>query len=269
MVQQISYATFGGSPAANYERYFVPAIGRPLAHDLIELADLRAGERVLDVACGTGIVARLAAERVGDGSVAAVDINPGMLAAARSAVPDPEIEWHEGSADALPLGDATFDVVLCQMGLQFFPDKPAALREMSRVLTGGGRVVLNVPGPTPPLFAVVEESLRRHVGPEAAGFIATVFSVHGTAALRRLLTEGGFTDVHARSERKTLVVPRAEDFLWQYLYSTPVAEAVDKLDDAGRADLQDEVVAASEPFVANGGLALEVEMTSAIGSVRK
>jgi ubiquinone/menaquinone biosynthesis C-methylase UbiE len=266
MVQQISYATFGGSPAANYERYFVPAIGEPLAHDLIELAELRAGERVLDVACGTGIVARLAADQVGGDSVAALDINPGMLAVARTAVPDAGIEWHEGSAEALPLGDATFDVVLCQMGLQFFPDKPAAVREMSRVLTRGGRVLLSVPGPTPPLFAVVEEPLRRHLGPEAAGFIATVFSVHGTTRLWKLLEDSGFGDVHASSERKTLAAPRAEDFLWQYLCSTPIAEAVGELDDGGRAELQDEVVAAWEPFVADGGLALEVEMTTASGS---
>jgi SAM-dependent methyltransferase len=153
MTHQMSYETYSGGPAANYERYFVPAIGAPVAHDLIELAELRPGEHVLDVACGTGVVTRLAAEQVGGGAVAGVDINPGMLQVARNVAGDTAIEWHEASAEALPLGDATFDVALCQMGLQFFPDRPGALREMRRVLRPGGRVVINVPGPTPPPLA--------------------------------------------------------------------------------------------------------------------
>jgi ubiquinone/menaquinone biosynthesis C-methylase UbiE len=263
MTQQISYRTYGGGPAANYERYFVPAIGAPLAHDLIELAELRPGEHVLDVACGTGVVTRLAAERVGDSAVAGVDVNPGMLEVARNAAPDAAIEWHEASAEALPLGDATFDVVLCQMGLQFFPDRQGALREMQRVLRPGGRVVLNVPGPTPPLLAVLEQALRRHIGPEAGGFVATVFSLHDTEEVRLLLEGARFTDVQTRSERKTLRVPRPEDFLWQYVYSTPIADAANKLDEDRRADLQQEVVTGWEPFAEDGGLVLELDITSA------
>ena len=169
MTQQLSFETYRGNPAANYEHYFVPAIGAPLAQDLVELAALRPGERVVDVACGTGVVTRLAAERVGDAAVAGVDVNPGMLEVARTAAQDTAIEWHEASADALPLGDARFDVALCQMGLQFFPDRLAALRELRRVLRPGGRAVLNVPGPTPPLLAVLERALGRHLGPEVAG----------------------------------------------------------------------------------------------------
>jgi ubiquinone/menaquinone biosynthesis C-methylase UbiE len=134
---QISVETYRGNAAENYERYFVPAIGAPLASDLIDAASLRPGERVLDVACGTGVVTRLAAGHVGAaGNVSGVDINPGMLAVARENAPAASsIEWYEGSAEALPFADATFDVVLCQMGLQFFPDKPKALQEMRRVLT--------------------------------------------------------------------------------------------------------------------------------------
>jgi ubiquinone/menaquinone biosynthesis C-methylase UbiE len=265
MTQQISYRTYGGGPAANYERYFVPAIGAPLAHDLIELAELRSGEHVVDVACGTGVVTRLAAERIGGGAVAGVDVTPGMLEVAREVAGDTAIEWHEASAEALPLGDATFDVALCQMGLQFFPDKPGAVREMWRVLRPGGRVVLNVPGPTPPPLAVLEQALRRHIGPDAGGFVATVFSLYDTVEVRKLLEGAGFTDVQVRSEAKTLSVPPAEDFLWQYVYSTPVAEAASKLDEDRRAELQHEVVTGWEPFADDGALVLEVDMTSAIG----
>src|SRR5919202_168929 len=102
--QMPSFEIYSGTAPENYERYFVPAIGAPLAAELLDVAALRPGERVLDIACGTGIVTRLAAERVGaDGAVAGVDINPGMLGVARSAGP-PElgIDWHEAGAEALP-----------------------------------------------------------------------------------------------------------------------------------------------------------------------
>src|SRR5688572_13854369 len=110
---------YGGSAPENYQRYFVPVIGAPFANDLVAEAALRAGERVLDVACGTGVVARLAAEKVGPGgTVAALDLNPAMLAVARS-IPSTgaAIRWYETSAESIPLPDAAFDVVFCQLGL--------------------------------------------------------------------------------------------------------------------------------------------------------
>ncbi|NIX00730.1 MAG: methyltransferase domain-containing protein, partial [Phycisphaerae bacterium] len=132
---------YGGNAPENYERYFVPAIGAPVADDLIEVAALRPDERVLDVACGTGVVTGMASELVGDGGVVAgLDVNPGMLAVARATTPsDATIEWHEASAEAMPFPDGSFDAVLCQMGIQFIPDKDAALSEMRRVLAPGGR----------------------------------------------------------------------------------------------------------------------------------
>ena len=227
MRQQITHETYSGDPATNYERYFVPAIGAPLAHELIELAALRPGERVLDVACGTGVVTRMAAERVGHAGVAGVDLNPAMLAVARSVGGGTELEWHEASAASLPLGDATFDVVLCQMGLQFFADRQGALREMRRVLAPGGRVVLNVPGPTPPPFAVLEQAVARYIDPAAGRFVATVFSLHDPDEVEQLLSDAGFADVLARAQRTTLRLPPPEEFLWQYLHSTPLAGAAD------------------------------------------
>jgi len=129
MAEEQLHKPDGGNPPANYERFFVPAIGAPLAKDLIRVAALRPGERVLDVACGTGVVARFASEQVGTtGTVVGLDVNPGMLAVARSATPPGmSIEWHQASAEGMPFPDAAFDVVLCQMGLQFMPNKQAAL----------------------------------------------------------------------------------------------------------------------------------------------
>ena len=114
-----------GDMAENYERYFVPAIFQPWAMDLLDGIKPQRGERVLDVACGTGIVSRLVAERVGlSGKLIGLDINPGMLAVAGSATPaGAPIEWRQGNAEDLPFPDEAFDLVLCQQGLQFFPNK--------------------------------------------------------------------------------------------------------------------------------------------------
>ena len=178
--QPPSFEAYGGSAPECYERYFVPSIGAPLAGDLVAAAALRPGERVLDVACGTGIVARLAADRVGaTGVVSGLDINPGMLAVAvprRSTGADDRLA-RGGLADDAPMADGAYDVVLCQMGLQFFPDKPAALCEMHRVLAPGGRVFLNVPGPEPELFTILAEALAHHIEPELAPFVRQVFSL--------------------------------------------------------------------------------------------
>jgi ubiquinone/menaquinone biosynthesis C-methylase UbiE len=254
-----------GNPAVNYERYFVPAIGAPLASDLISRAALRPGERVLDVACGTGVVARLASRQVdATGSVAGLDVNAHMLAVARSAAPPGQpIEWHEASAEGMPLPDKSFDVVLCQMGLQFMPDKQAALREMRRVMVDDGRLILNMPGPTPKPFTVMEEAFARHVGKEAAGFVSQVFSLHDTAEIQALVNGAGFHEVSVQSEAKTLRLPAPEDFLWQYVHSTPLAGAVGSVDDKLRGSLERDIVSKWEEFVEDGALMLKVRVVVA------
>lgn len=136
------------------------------------MAALQPGERVVDGACGTGVVSRLAAERVGaTGSVVGVDVNPAMLGVARSAPAPPgaSIDWREANAEALPLPDASFDVVLCQLGLMFVADRSAALREIRRVLAPGGRVAITVPGTMEPLMEAMAESLARNIDPAWPG----------------------------------------------------------------------------------------------------
>ena len=183
----------GGNAPEVYETELVPAIFAPWAPLVVAKAALRHGERVLDVACGTGVVARLAAEQVGAGGHAVgVDLNPGMLARARAS-PMPEgtaVEWREGDAGALPFGTASFDAVFCQLGLQYFPDRQQAAREMYRVLKPGGRLVVLVwralahsPG-----FAALAAALERHVSPAAAAVMRAPFVFGDTTdELRGLL----------------------------------------------------------------------------------
>lgn len=125
-----------------YERYLVPAITSAWATDLLDRVALRRGESVLDIACCTGGVARLAAHRGHAGQLVGIDLNAAMLAVARAK--STTVEWVEGSALDLPFDADSFDVVLCQLGLQFFPDRPLALKEMVRVLKPGGRAGFNV-----------------------------------------------------------------------------------------------------------------------------
>jgi ubiquinone/menaquinone biosynthesis C-methylase UbiE len=257
--------TYGGTPPANYERFFVPAIGEPLAKDLVALAKPRRGDRVLDVACGTGIVARLAAKEVGPtGGVTGLDVNPGMLAVARSATPEGvTIEWIEADAAAIPLPDASFDIVFCQMGIQFMQDVPAALREMKRVLARDGRVALSVPGPAPQLFETLAESLATHAGAEAAGFVKRVFSIHDEEKIQGLLGEAGFKDPFVQSDTRTLRLPPAAEFLWQYLSSTPLAIALSQVDDERKKSLERDVLEKWERLKNDGSLDLKVRIVTA------
>lgn len=255
---------YKGTGPENYQAFFVPAIGAPLASDLIAAASLRAGERVLDVACGTGVVARLAVPGVGDdGAVAGLDVNPGMLAVARSVTPDDmTIDWYETSAEAMPLPDNSFDVVLCQMGLQFMPQKQKAIAEIRRVLRPEGRALLSMPGPTPALMVGLAEGLATHIGPKAAGFIHAVFSLHEPDELRGLLSNAGFTAIAFERTRETLTLPAPAEFLWQYIYSTPLAAPVGEATDEQRQALEADVTERWQEFVTGGGMTLELPMTT-------
>jgi len=239
----MSQPSIDHSIATSYERFFVPTIGRPVAIELLRVAALRPGERVLDVGCGTGIVTRLAAaEVVPDGSVVGLDPDPGMLAVARTPAAGEEIEWIEAGAESMPLPDEAFDVVLCQMSLQFVPEPARALAEMHRVLTPGGRLVLNVPGPISPVFGSLAGAMERHIAPEAAGFVTHVFSLHDTSDLARLLEEAGFREVSVEADTKELRLPAARDFLWQYIGATPLAPIVAEVDDDALAALESDVL---------------------------
>lgn len=255
--------TYGGTGPENYERFFVPTIGEPLARDLVASANLAPGERVLDVACGTGVVARLAAERVGaTGAVAGLDVNADMLKVARSVSAALPIEWHESSAESMPLPDDSFDVVLCQMGLQFIPDKVAALREMRRVVRPGGRVVINLPTPNA-FFEVLENVMARHVTGGAA-FVGKVFSLNNSAEIERLFRAAGFNDVVTRADSPTLGLPTPQEFLWQYVRSTPLAGALATADPTVLGAIQEEVVADWQPWVRDRGISYQQPVIVAI-----
>lgn len=249
----------------NYERYFVPVIGKPVAEDLIRLASLQPNEKVLDVGCGTGIVTRLAAHKVGsNGSVTGLDINPGMLSVARSTTsPEMSIEWTEASAESIPFSDETFDVVLCQLSLQFVENKSAALKEMQRVLVPGGRLILNVPGSAGELFVIFIEAVDHHISAEAAEFAEHVFSLHDTGVIQRLMSDANFNGINITEKAKTLTLPAPKEFLWQYINSTPLIEVVSKINKEARDALEREIVDKWQKFEKNGSMVYQQQVISA------
>lgn len=263
-----SYRDFTGTGAENYERYFVPAIARPVSAGLLTAADLRPGENVLDVACGTGIIARLAAERVGPaGAVTGIDLAPDMIDVARAvpAPPGPTIEWHVGDGTSLPFPDGAYDAVLCQMGLMFMADRARAVTEMHRVLTPGGRVVVSTPGVIQPPLEILEQAIVEHISPDIGGFVRAVFCLHDPDAVTTLLRDAGLRDVSATVSTATLHLPAPADFLWQYVNVTPMGPFVARASDAARSALERETVAAWQPYVVDGTLRVEQPMVVVTG----
>ena len=190
----------GASPdeieaATAYEELFVSALFAEWAPRLVAAARVQPGRRVLDVACGTGVLARTVASEVRDARVCGLDPSPGMLAVARRLAP--EVEFVAGAAEALPLPDRSFDAVLSQFGLMFFRDRPAAIREMLRVLVPAGTLAVAVWASLEriPAYDRLTALLERTAGRAAADALREPFSLGDPGALERLFADAGATAV--------------------------------------------------------------------------
>jgi ubiquinone/menaquinone biosynthesis C-methylase UbiE len=221
------------TPAEKYEAFFVPAIFGPWAERLVELAGIEPGQSLLDLACGTGIVARTAAPILGRGGrIVALDLRPGMLAAART-LPGPEgarIEWVEGDAQETGLSDASFDHVICQAGLQFFPDRPKALAEAWRVLKPGGWLTILVwrELERQPLFHAMSDPEFAALKPLGVTWddFNQAFAMGDPEELRGLLDGAGFRDADILQEDREIRFADADNFIFnmEYAYSAVVPE---------------------------------------------
>ena len=267
MTRTVWTPSYGNNAAENYEKYFVPIIGGPFALDLVNEAGLRPGERVLDVGCGTGIIARLAAERVGaNGRVSALDVNAAMLNVARtlpSAIP---IKWYETAAESVPLPDNSFDAVFCGLSLQFFADKSAALREMYRVLKPGGRVYISTPMPND-FLRTFDRAIAHHVSEDAAAFVHTVFSLNDPREMEGLLSGAGFSGITVREHTLKMHFPPAREFMWQYIYCTPLMALLPQTGNAQTEALEREVVAGWQPWTTADGL--RYDQSNLVSSARR
>jgi len=237
--------------AEAYEERFVPALFADWAPHLVEAAGVAPGQAVLDVACGTGVVARAAADRMGGrGRVAGADLNEGMLAVAGRLRPD--LEWHRADAADLPFEDGSFDAVLCQAALMFFPDRVGALREMGRVAAAGGTVAVQVWDQLEAQagYGDLYAAFARHLGPEAAELDGAYWALGDLALLGSLFEAAGLTVTGTRTRVGTVRFGSAAEAVATELDATPLAAGIDQ--DTRRRVLE-AGAAAMAPFVVDGG----------------
>jgi ubiquinone/menaquinone biosynthesis C-methylase UbiE len=244
------------SAAEVYEEFFVPALFQEWPNRVADAAKLRPGDRVLDVACGTGVLARTVAARVGpSGAAIGLDVNEGMLAVARRKAP--RLDWRSGRAEALPFDNESFDAVVSQFGLMFFEDRRAALMEMMRVLRHGGRLAVAVwdslertPG-----YATVTQLLQRLFGDRAADALRAPFALGDPDALRSLFSSAGIPNATVTTVKGTARFPSIKTWMYTDVKGWTLA---DMIDDTQFARLLDEAEKALRPFlVADGTVAFE------------
>jgi ubiquinone/menaquinone biosynthesis C-methylase UbiE len=240
-----------------YESKFVPALFADWAPHVVDMADLATGQSVLDVACGTGIVARTAAARVGpEGHVVGVDVNPAMLTVAERVCPD--VELREADATALPFGAATFHAVLCQMALMFFPDRVSAISEMGRVAKPEGAVVIMVPSSldAQPAYRLLVALAATHAGPEAVAMLSAYWACGNLDELLDSVRSAGLRVLTTRTRMGTARFTSIDEFVAVEVESTPVR---DRLTDDQYDALRREANAALGDFVTEHGVEIPIE----------
>jgi ubiquinone/menaquinone biosynthesis C-methylase UbiE len=256
-----SYAMNQVSFPEMYERWLVGPLFRPWAEMALDELELSSGDRVLDIACGTGIVARVARERLGGaGYTVGVDVSADMLAVARAV--EPAIDWRQGNAGELPLRSGeTFDVVVCQQGLQFFPDKPAAAAQMRRALTKGGRLAIATwrPDDEIPFFRELRRVAERHLGAIAD----QRYSFGEAAPLEALLRDAGFHEVRSRIVSRTIHFGEGVPFLHlNTMALVGMSSSAKELGDQERKRVVEAIVSGSapvlQPYTIGSGLAFEL-----------
>ena len=260
-----------GNIAERYQKYLVPAIFAPWADDLIKRADLQKNDRVLDVACGSGIAARLASQMVGEnGTITGLDLSPEALDVARALSPSsgPEIDWVEGDAMSLPLPSNTFHKVLCQQGLQFFPDQAKALQEMYRVLMPNGCVAVSVfysldKNPYP---AALAKAISKYLDNDSAAQIGFPYAFNDPEELRSLLVSAGFRRVTVEDVELEIHVDSLPQFFIGHLSLFPFYPALAAKSPMERHSFLDEVSALLKPYITNGVLGVPMRAIVGIGT---
>jgi ubiquinone/menaquinone biosynthesis C-methylase UbiE len=244
------YQLEGNAPQL-YERETVHTLGRPLAELMFEHVSLSAGDRVLDAACGTGIVTRVAAHRFPHvAHIIGVDLNPGMLEVARAHTPTTgvPVEWRQGDVGALPFAEGNFEAVLCQQGLQFVPDPGAALREMRRVLMPGGRLACTVFSEVPAYYAVLADALARHVSADAATSCLSRYTVREATTVRQLVEDAGFGAIEMRVLEVMRRMPASPESVVEAMARVPYAREVAAVGEDVRQAIGQEVSAALHAY---------------------
>jgi len=215
--------------AVLYEESFVPALFARSAVMLADLAGMAGGDRVLDVGCGTGVVAREAARRVGaEGRVVGLDLNPRMLAVARRLAP--EIEWRQGDAGDLPFEDGSFDLVASQYAAMFFPDPALALREMWRVLAPGGRLAVAVCGPLADAggYAALAQVAESACASDVVELLRSPFALGDREQLAGLVRTAGIEGAAVQTVECPVRFPSIDALVHTEVKASPIRDVIDQ-----------------------------------------
>jgi SAM-dependent methyltransferase len=240
-----------GDAAEVYEKCFVPAIFGRWAPQIAGAARVASDDRVLDVGCGTGVLARAAADRVADESqVTGLDLNEGMLAVAQRL--RPRIDWRQGDATKLPFPGETYDVVMSQFALMYFSDRSAAIREMVRVLRPSGRLAIAVWGPYERAtgYVTLTEIAKRRCGQAAADVLTAPFALGEEDALRVLFDRAGVDEPDIELRDGTITFPSIELFVETEVKGSPLE---DLLDEESYRGLMQEAREELQQFCIEGG----------------
>lgn len=227
-----------------YECFAVGRHLRPIAERFLDQVPIDPGDRVLDVACGTGIVARLVAARAKPPRrVTGLDLNAGMLSTAqRLGVEEGlSIDWKLGNATDLPFAAAEFELVLCQQGLQFIPDKLRALQEMRRVLSPKGMIAVNAFGQPSLFHAALAEALSKYVDASAAKLSLAPFGLSDSATLHALFDRVGFQGISLNTVFCPRRVVPTQEWLLQYSSGLPFADSIAGIKPPERAQMLREI----------------------------
>jgi ubiquinone/menaquinone biosynthesis C-methylase UbiE len=211
-----------------YEDLFVPALFAQWVPTLLDAAEVAPGQRVLDVACGTGVVARQAARLVGPaGGVSGVDLNPAMIEVAREGTSD--IDWRVGEAAALPYPDESFDAVVCQSALFFFPEPRQAVEDMTRVVRSGGVVAFQTYAglDEQPAYGPFVATVARIAGDEATRLMGTYWSQGDLEELSSLLAAAGLEATAAHTTLGHVRFPSLDAFVHTEIQATPLASQIE------------------------------------------
>ena len=250
---------------ARYESCSVRHLLSPWAGELLERVEPLRDARVLDLACGTGLMARLASPLVGaGGAITGIDGLESMLSVARRlpAPPGARIEWLHGDAARLPAAGAMFDIVLCHEALQFFPDRGAALREVRRVLKPGGRLAFGMWNciERQPYFEALAIATERHLGKEAGDFQRAACALCDPQEIAALFARAGFASALVQRLRKEVHLPPAAEFPAEHLASTSLAAPFAGLEPGRRAALLAEIEQSLAPYRDASGISVPFEI---------
>lgn len=255
-----------GTAPELYEKVMVPLWFGRWAEALVDLVAPRPSERVLDVACGTGVTTRLVKARVGhEGHVDGLDINVPMLGMARELASGLDIGWIESDVTDTGLPGGAYDVVLSQHGYHYFPDKPAALGEFRRLLAPGGRMAFSIWDGHSPYTRAVCAAVERHISPEVAARQRVQRETPSAGELASQVARAGFSEVVVERQELMIDVPLAPEFVPLHLGSMPIAGAFQALSDSGRDALIGDVAEALAEYVEGGRLVYPDAVHVAVG----